>query len=78
MRITIIVVNENDEQLDLLNVEHVIIIDDVQYAVVQSDTEQTFCKIVSEYDGTMRLADILDDDEFEKVQNTFLVSMAAH
>lgn len=78
MRITIIVVNEKDEQLDLLNVEHVIIIDDIQYAVVQSDEEQTFCKIVKEYDGSMRLADILDDDEFERVQNAFMISMAAH
>lgn len=71
MRISIIVVNENDVQLDLLNVEQVIIIDDVQYAVVQNDTQQTFCKIVKEYDETMRLVDIVDDAEFELVKETF-------
>lgn len=78
MRISIIVVDENNVQLDLLNVEHVIIIDDVQYAVVQNDTQQSFCKIVKEYDQTMRLADIVDDAEFEMVQKTFVSAMAPH
>ncbi|MBO0588205.1 MULTISPECIES: DUF1292 domain-containing protein [unclassified Sporosarcina] len=76
MRISIIVVNENDVQLDLLNVEQVIVIDDVQYAIVQNDTQQTFCKIVKEYDQTMRLADIVDDSEFEMVQKVFVSALA--
>lgn len=70
-------VDENDKQLDMLNVEHVLYIDDVQYAVLQNDTQQTFCKIIKEYDGTMRLSDIMDDQEFELVQQTFLISTAA-
>ncbi|WP_338657256.1 hypothetical protein V6B14_22195 (plasmid) [Sporosarcina psychrophila] len=78
MRISIIVVDENDVQLDLLNVEQVIVIDDVQYAVVQNDTQQSFCKIVKEYDQTMRLVDIVDDAEFEMVKKTFLSALAPH
>jgi len=62
----------------LLNVEQVIVIDDVQYAVVQNDTQQSFCKIVKEYDQTMRLVDIVDDAEFEMVKKTFLSALAPH
>jgi len=69
----IIVVDEQDKQLmELLKVEHVLVIEDNQYAVVQKENSQSFCKIIKEYDNTMRLADIVDDEEFNRVREVFL------
>lgn len=70
---------EGKAELELLNVEKTINIGNEQYAEVQKGlNQQTFSKVVKEVDGTMRLADILDDEEFEMVQNVFLTASGGH
>lgn len=71
--------DEQDNTSDLLEVNMTLVIDDIQYAVVHvTPTEQTFCKITKEFDGTMRLVDIVDDEEFERVQEAYLNVGAAN
>lgn len=80
LRVSLILMDEYGKaELDLLNVEQTINIGEDQYAVVQKGQhQQTFSKVVKEFDGTMRLADILDDAEFEMVQDVFLAASGGH
>ena len=77
MRIKMFMLDEQDNVSDLVETETVLVIDGYQYAVVKTANEEhTFCKVTTEFDGTMRLSDILDDNEFERVRSVYLTTGA--
>lgn len=71
MQLSLILVDENNVESDVLKVLRVLEVEQEKYAVVQKeDNLLTFCRIVSHMDG-MRLADILDDEEFLTVERFY-------
>lgn len=71
MQLSLILVDENNVESDVLKVLRVLEVEQEKYAVVQKeDNLLTFCKIITNFDG-MRLADILDDAEFHEVERFY-------
>lgn len=73
--VIVILSNEMNEDLDVLKVEDVFVIDNKQYAVFNNNNLHTsFGLVVYEHDGTMRIADIVDDEEFNRVRDIYMQS----
>lgn len=72
MQLSLILVDENNVESDVLKVKRVLEVGQEKYAVVEKDENRmTFCKIILHFDGTMRLADIRDDEEFLEVEQFY-------
>lgn len=73
MGINIILTNEDDRDYDVLKVEEVLMVDGTQYAVMYDDSNYaTFGVVLKNPDGTMRIADIQDDEEFNCVRELYM------
>lgn len=74
MRASLILQDENGEDLDLLKVSQVVVVDNVQYACIHDFNGKgtAIGRVIKEYDNTTRLEDIEDDQEFLKVQEIFM------